>query len=307
MDKREIGFIGLGHMGSGMVESLLRNGFPVVAFDLRTQLVQAMAKRGAEPAGSCREVAERCPVVLSSLPDPAAVEVAALGPDGIIAGIRPGGVYIDLSTIDPTTSRKVHDALAAKGARMLDCPVGKGPAEAARGDLTLMVGGDAELLDEMRPVLSAIGSSIHHCGPAGSGAAAKLINNLVSCSLAALSSEAVVLGAKAGVDLDTLCAIMASTAADNRHLRITVAPRTLEGIFEPRFKLALAHKDLGLACRMALELNVPVPLGTAARTVHDMAMAMGLAEEDQGACIKPLERAAGVEARRRRQAMQPDG
>ena len=299
MDKEAIGFIGLGHMGSGMVKSLIRNGYPVVAHDQITQAVQAMEKAGATSAQSCREVAERCRVVLSSLPDPAAVEAAALGEAGIIEGIRPGGVYIDLSSIDPTTSRKVHAALAEKGARMLDCPVGKGPPEAASGDLTLMVGGDADLLEEMRHVLEALGSAIHHCGPAGSGAAAKLINNLVSCSLAALSSEAVVLGAKAGVDLDTLCAIMASTAADNRHLRITVMPRTLDGIFEPRFKLALAHKDLGLACRMALELNVPVPLGQAARVVHDMAMGMGLADEDQGACIKPLEKAAGIEARRR--------
>ena len=299
MDKEAIGFIGLGHMGSGMVKSLIRNGYPVVAHDQITQAVQAMEKEGATSAQSCREVAEHCRVVLSSLPDPAAVEAAALGEAGIIEGIRPGGVYIDLSSIDPSTSRKVHAALAEKGARMLDCPVGKGPPEAASGDLTLMVGGDADLLEEMRDVLEALGSAIHHCGPAGSGAAAKLINNLVSCSLAALSSEAVVLGAKAGVDLDTLCAIMASTAADNRHLRITVMPRTLDGIFEPRFKLALAHKDLGLACRMALELNVPVPLGQAARVVHDMAMGMGLADEDQGACIKPLEKAAGIEARRR--------
>jgi 3-hydroxyisobutyrate dehydrogenase-like beta-hydroxyacid dehydrogenase len=299
MDKEAVGFIGLGHMGSGMVKSLIRNGFAVVAYDQITQAVQAMEKEGAKSARSCREVAERCRVLLSSLPDPAAVEAAALGEAGIIEGIQPGGVYIDLSSIDPTTSRKVHEALAEKGARMLDCPVGKGPPEAASGDLTLMVGGEAEVLEEMRPVLEALGSAIHHCGPAGSGAAAKLINNLVSCSLAALSSEAVVLGAKAGVDLDTLCAIMASTAADNRHLRITVMPRTLDGVFDPRFKLALAHKDLGLACRMALELNVPVPLGQAARTVHDMAMGMGLAEEDQGACIKPLEKAAGIEARRR--------
>jgi 3-hydroxyisobutyrate dehydrogenase-like beta-hydroxyacid dehydrogenase len=299
MDKEAVGFIGLGHMGSGMVKSLIRNGYGVVVHDQITQAVQAMEKEGAASARSCREVAERCRIVLSSLPDPAAVEAAALGEAGIIEGIRPGGVYIDLSSIDPTTSRKVHAALAEKGARMLDCPVGKGPPEAASGDLTLMVGGEAEVLEEMRPVLEALGSAIHHCGPAGSGAAAKLINNLVSCSLAALSSEAVVLGAKAGVDLDTLCAIMASTAADNRHLRITVMPRTLDGIFDPRFKLALAHKDLGLACRMALELNVPVPLGQAARVVHDMAMGMGLAEEDQGACIKPLEKAAGIEARRR--------
>ncbi|HRY23604.1 MAG: NAD(P)-dependent oxidoreductase [Geminicoccaceae bacterium] len=300
MSKEAVGYIGLGHMGSGMVRNLLANGWPVVVHDQRTQAVQAMVKEGATAAGSAREVAESCRVVLSSLPDPAAVDAAALGEGGIIEGIQKGGVYIDLSSIDPNTSRKVHAALAEKGARMLDCPVGKGPPEAASGDLALMIGGDADLIEEMRPLLETLGSSIHHCGPAGAGAAAKLINNLVSCSLAALSSEAVVLGAKAGVDLDTLCTIMASTAADNRHLRITVMPRTLDGIFEPRFKLALAHKDLGLACRMGLELGVPTPLGSAARIVHDMAMGMGLAEEDQGACIKPLEKAAGVEARRRK-------
>jgi 4-hydroxybutyrate dehydrogenase/sulfolactaldehyde 3-reductase len=156
------------------------------------------------------------------------------------------------------------------------------------------------VLEEVRDVLQAIGSSIHHCGPAGSGAAAKLINNLVSCTIAALNSEALVLGAKAGVDLDILCEILGSTAADNRHLHITTQSRTLDGVFEPRFKLALAHKDLGLACRMALELGVPTPIAMAGRTVHDMGMAIGLAEEDQGACIKPIEMAAGIEARRKR-------
>ena len=152
----------------------------------------------------------------------------------------------------------------------------------------------------MRDVLEAIGSSIYHCGPAGSGAAAKLVNNLVSCTIAALNSEALVLGAKAGVDLDTLCEILGSTAADNRHLHITTEPRTLNGVFEPRFKLALAHKDLGLACRMALALGVPTPIAAAARTLPDMGMAMDLGEEDQGACIKPIEAAAGIAARRRK-------
>lgn len=295
---RTIGFVGLGHMGDGMVKSLLRSGREVIAYDLRTQLIQSAENEGAKAASSVRELAEHCDIVCASLPDPTAVEAAILGDNGLIEGVRPGSTFIDLSTIDPGTSRKVHAALAEKGARMLDCPVGKGPPEAASGDLALMVGGDAAVLEDMRPVLEALGSTIHHCGPAGSGAAAKLINNLVSCSLAALSSEAVVLGKKAGVDLETLCEIMMSTAADNRHLRVTVHPRTLDGIFEPRFKLALAHKDLGLACRMALELGVPTPLGSAARTLHDMAMGQGLAEEDQGACIKPLEKAAGVEARR---------
>lgn len=300
MSKEAVGYIGLGQMGSGMVKSLIRAGFEVHVHDQRTQAVEAMVKEGAKAAGSNRAVAEKCRVVCASLPDPAAVEAAALGEAGVLEGVKPGSVFIDMSSIDPNTSKKVHAALQEKGARMLDCPVGKGPPQAEAGDLTLMVGGEVEVMEEVRPVLEAMGSAIYHCGPAGTGAASKLINNLVSCSLAALSSEAVVLGAKAGVDLDTLCEIMASTAADNRHLRITVMPRTLDGIFESRFKLALAHKDLGLACRMGLELGVPTPLGSAARVVHDMAMGMGLAEEDQGACIKPLEKAAGVEARRKK-------
>jgi hypothetical protein len=185
MSKEPVGYIGLGHMGSGMVKSLIRNGFPVIVHDQRTQVIQSMVKEGAIAAGSNREVAERCRVVCSSLPDPAAVEAAALGEAGIIEGAKAGSVYIDMSTIDPNTSRKVNAALAEKGVRMLDCPVGKGPPEAATGDLTLMIGGDADLVEEMRPILSAMGSAIHHCGPAGAGAAAKLINNLVSCTLAA--------------------------------------------------------------------------------------------------------------------------
>ncbi len=294
-----IGFIGLGNMGSGMATSLMRGGHDVVVYDLRSQFIESKVKEGAKPASSCADLAARCRVVMSSLPDPAAVEAATLGEAGTIEQVKPGDVYIDLSTIDPGTSLKVHAALAAKGVRMLDCPVGKGPAQAAAGDLALMVGGDADLLEEMRPVLSTVGSDIFHCGPAGAGAATKCINNLVSCSLLALNSEAVVLGAKAGVDIQTLCEVMASTAADSRHLRTTIMPRTLEGVFEPRFKLALAHKDLGLACKMALDLKVPTPLGSAARVVHDMAMGLGLGEEDQGSCIKPIEKAAGIEARRK--------
>jgi 3-hydroxyisobutyrate dehydrogenase-like beta-hydroxyacid dehydrogenase len=194
----------------------------------------------------------------------------------------------------------MHEALAAKGVRMLDCPVGKGPAEAARGELTLMVGGDAGVLDEMRGVLGALGSPIMHCGPAGAGAAAKVVNNLVSCSLVSLNAEAMVLAAKAGVDLDVMCEIMKTTAADNRHLRITTEPLTLNGNFAPRFKLALARKDLGLAVQMGVQLGVPTPVAAASRVMHDMAQGMGCGDEDQGAVIKAIEQAAGAKARRKR-------
>jgi 3-hydroxyisobutyrate dehydrogenase-like beta-hydroxyacid dehydrogenase len=294
---RPIGFVGLGAMGGGMVRSLRRAGFPVTAYDLRPEARAAAGALGATEAGSPQEVAAASDVVCASLPDPAAVEAAVLGSGGIVHGIRAGAVYVDLSTIDPATVRRVGAAVAARGAAMLDVPVGKGPAAAAQGDLTLMIGGVPGVVEGCQDVLRALGSAQFYCGPLGSGAAVKLINNLVSCSLMALDAEALVLGAKAGVDLGVLVEVMKTTAADNWHLRHTAGPMVLAGAFAPRFRLALAHKDLGLALRMGLGLGVPLPLGAASHLVHALAMGAGLGNEDQAACVKALEQAAGVEAR----------
>jgi 3-hydroxyisobutyrate dehydrogenase-like beta-hydroxyacid dehydrogenase len=244
-------------------------------------------------------VAEASEVVLSSLPTPQAVEEAVTGPDGLLAGLRPGAVYVDLSTIDPATSRRMHAAVASAGGRMLDCPVGRGPEEAASGRLLLMVGGEAAVLEEVRPVLATLGDPIHHCGPAGAGAAAKLVNNLVSCAINALNAEALVLAAKAGVELPVMVEIMKGTAADSRHLRITTESRVLDGVFAPRFRLVLAEKDLRLAVQMGLDLGVPTPLADAAHRLHQVARGQGLGEDDQGAVIKAIETVAGVAARRR--------
>jgi 4-hydroxybutyrate dehydrogenase / sulfolactaldehyde 3-reductase len=298
MAMRRLGFLGLGHMGGGMVKSLLRAGFPVLAFDLKSQLVQAAVKDGAEAGNSPADVAARSEVVLSSLPDPAAVREAALGTQGIVEGIGSDGVYIDLSSIDPATTREVGSALAAKGAAMLDVPVGKGPAAAAAGDLTLMIGGDPAVVERCRDILAALGSSQFYCGPLGSGVAVKLINNLVSCSLVTLNAEAMALAAKAGVDPDVACEVLKTTAADNWHLRNTAQALSLDRNFAPRFKLQLAHKDLGLAVAMGLNLGVPLALGQASHLLHTIAMGLGLGEEDQGACLKVVEQAAGVEVRR---------
>lgn len=299
MAKRRLGFLGLGNMGGGMARWLLRQGWPLTVFDPVTQLVQACTKEGAVAAASPRAVAAASEIVLSSLPTPQAVEAAVTGPDGLVHGLAPGSIYVDLSTIDPLTSRRMHAAVAAAGGRMLDCPVGRGPAEAASGQLVLMVGGEAAVLEEAREVLATLGSPIFHCGPAGAGAAAKLVNNLVSCAVNALNAEALVLAAKAGVDLPVMVEIMKGTAADNRHLRITAETRVLDGVFEPRFRLALAEKDLRLAVQMGLDLGVPTPLGEAAHRLHQVARAQGAGEEDQGAVIKAIEAVAGIAARRR--------
>jgi 4-hydroxybutyrate dehydrogenase / sulfolactaldehyde 3-reductase len=298
MRNRQLGFVGLGAMGGAMVKSLRRAGFPVTGYDMNPQALAAAEAVGAMRAPSGRAVAEGADVILSSLPTPEAVEAAVLGPDGIIEGIKPGSIYIDLSTIDPGTSRKVGAAIAEKGGRMLDVPVGRGPAEAAAGDLTLMIGGDRAVVDEVQEILNALGKSQYYCGPLGCGAAAKLVNNLVSCAVCALNAEAMVLATKAGVDLGTMVEIMKTTAADNRHLRITTETMVLKGNFAPRFKLSWANKDLRLAVQYGLQLGAPTPVGAAAQQVHIMAMGLGFADEDQGACIKSIERAAGVEARK---------
>jgi 4-hydroxybutyrate dehydrogenase/sulfolactaldehyde 3-reductase len=281
-----------------MVQSLVRAGFAVTAYDIRVEVRAEAASWGARAVGALPEVAVEAEAVLSSLPDPPAVEAVVFGPEGLLTAMRPGSVYIDLSSIEPATTRRVGAALAERGVRMLDVPVGKGPAAAAQGDLTLMVGGDPAVVEECREILRALGSSQFYCGPLGSGVTVKLINNLVSCSTMALDAEALVLGARAGVDLAVLVEVMKATAADNWHLRNSVEPLVLAGAFAPRFRLALAHKDLGLALRMGLQLGVALPIGTASHLVHSLAMGAGLGEEDQAACVKPLEQAAGTKARR---------
>jgi 4-hydroxybutyrate dehydrogenase/sulfolactaldehyde 3-reductase len=255
-------------------------------------------KLGAVEARSAREAATGADIVLSSLPVPADVEAVVLGPDGILPAMRSGSVYIDLSSIDPQTTRKVGAALAERGVRMIDSPVGPGPDAAERGELTLMLGGERSVIEECQDVLRAIGSRQFYCGPLGCGVTTKVVNNLVSCSINALNGEALVLGQKAGLDLDVLIEVMSTTAADNRHLHVTGHDRILAGNFEPNFRLALAHKDLGLAIRYALQLGVPLPIANAAHLVHSLGMGAGLGEEGQAACVKVIEQVAGVQARR---------
>lgn len=298
MSNRKLGFIGLGAMGSGIVKSLRRAGFAVTVYDVRAEARAALVKLGATEVRSPREAATGADVVLSSLPVPADVKAVVFGPEGILAAMRSGAVYIDLSSIDPDTTRKVGAALAERGVRMIDAPVGPGPDAAERGELTLMLGGEPVVIEECQDVLRAVGARQFYCGPLGCGVTTKMINNLVSCSINALNAEALVLGQKAGLDLDVLLDVMSTTAADNRHLHVTARERMLGGNFEANFRLALAHKDLGLALRSALQLGVPLPIGNAAHLVHSLGLGAGLGDEGQSACIKVIERVAGVQARR---------
>jgi 3-hydroxyisobutyrate dehydrogenase-like beta-hydroxyacid dehydrogenase len=295
--KRRIGYVGLGMMGGAMSTHLVKSGYPVTVFDLDPAAIERVMEFGAERGASPKAVAEVSDVVISSLPNPGIVEAVALGADGIVQGARPGLIYIDMSSIEPETTRRVGAELAKRGTQMLDVPVGKGPPAAAKGQLTLMVGGDPAVVEQCADILDALGSQRFYCGPLGMGVTTKLVNNLLSCSIATLVGEALAIGAKAGLDPTVMQAVMSNTAADNAHLRNGFPNRVFPGDFRPNFKLSLAHKDLGLATALAARLGVPSLMGLAAHQVHTLALGAGLADEDQTACVKIYEACSGVPVR----------
>ena len=297
MSDRKIGYIGLGNMGGGMASHLVASGYDVTVFDLRAEAVQALVDKGASAASSPRDVAEKCDVIISSLPTPQSVENAATGENGLVHGLSEGKVYIDMSTIDPDTTRRVGAAVRETGAEMLDVPVGMGPAQAATGQLTLMIGGNASVVEDCKDVLDTLGGEQFYCGELGAGATTKIVNNLVSCSVATLLGEAVTLGVAAGLDPERLRNVMNNTAASTLHGRNGLKAKVFERNFEPGFKLALSHKDLGLAAQLAASLGAANMVGSAAYQVQTLAMGKGLGNEDQYAAIKVAEETAGVEVR----------
>jgi len=295
--KTSVGFIGLGTMGAPMARNILNRGHRLIVSDLQPAAVASLTAAGAAVARTPKEVAAASDVVITMLPDAPDVERVALGSDGIVAGIRRGAIYIDMSTIDPDTTRKVGEAIAAQGASMIDSPVGKTADHAVAGTLTLMVGGPDEVIARCRPVLDCMGTDLFHCGGLGAGQTMKLINNLLATAVSAASIEALVTGTKSGLTLDTMMSVLRTTMAWNNALAIALPKRPLAGDFGPGFMLKLAHKDCRLALGMAQKLGVATPVGSAALASLDEGMRRGLADDDVGALLKLREEPAGVEVR----------
>ncbi|MEO6929594.1 MAG: NAD(P)-dependent oxidoreductase [Casimicrobiaceae bacterium] len=292
-----VGFIGLGTMGAPMARNILAKGHRLVVFDVAQQAVNALTAAGATSAATPAAVAAASDVVITMLPDAPDVERVALGAAGIVEGIRKDAIYIDMSTIDPGTTRKVGAAIAAKGASMLDCPVGKTADAAVSGTLTLMVGGDAAVIARCRAVLDCMGTDFFHCGDLGAGETVKLINNLLATAIGEATVEALVTGVKSGITLATMMSVFKTTMAWSNQLAIAMPKRSLAGDFEPGFMMKLAHKDCRLALQMVDGLAVSAPVGRAALASLDEAIAGGLADADVGALLKLRESAAGVTVR----------
>jgi len=259
--------------------------------------MQPLVDAGATTAATPRDVAAASEVVITMLPDAPDVERVALGRDGVVEGLKPGSIYIDMSTIDPATTRKVGAAVKAKGAAMIDSPVGKTADHAVAGTLTLMVGGDAADIARVRDVLGAMGTDFFHCGELGAGQTMKLLNNLLAQAIGEASVEAVVAGTKAGLTIDLMLSVLKTTMAWNNQLAISMQKRSMMGDFKPGFMMKLAHKDCRLAVSMVESLGVSAPVGKATLASLEEGLAKGYQDHDVGALLKMREDAAGVKVR----------
>lgn len=289
----KIGFIGLGQMGVPMAKNVAQAGFELVVYDVDEAPARPLLEEGAEWAETPAAVAERCRVVITSLPTPPIVEVVVLGPSGLAEGWQAGDVYVDMTTNSVSTVRRIAEAAAAHGVDVLDAPVSGGTAGAAAGTLTIIVGGEAAVLERVRPVLEPMAGKIFHVGDVGCGNVAKLVNNMVGLICNSACAEGMALGAKAGIDPQVLYDLMIVSTADNWSLR--QYPRTVfQRDFAPGFKVGLAHKDINLALELAREHGVPTPVAEAARDDLAAAMAAGLSDAGVDAVILAREEATGA-------------
>ncbi|MBL8700865.1 MAG: NAD(P)-dependent oxidoreductase [Alphaproteobacteria bacterium] len=292
-----VGFIGLGVMGAPMARNIVRKGHALTVFDVNAKAVAGLVADGARAAATPKAVAEASEVVVTMLPDAPDVDRVALGADGILAGLKPGSVYIDMSTIDPETSRRIGAAVRRQGSDMIDSPVGKTAEHAVSGTLTLMVGGETATIARVRPVLDCMGTDFFHCGGLGAGHAMKCVNNLLATTLVAANAEALVAGLKAGLTLDVMTSVMQKTMAWNSQLAVAFPARPLKGDFEPGFMLRLAHKDCRLALAMNAAMGLKTPVGAATLAACQEGLDQGYGGKDVGVLLKLREDPAGVRVR----------
>ena len=289
-----IGFIGVGNMGNPMAANILKAGFPMTVFDLNPKVMENLIKAGAKAAGSARAVVENAEVVLTSLPASPDVEKAYLEPGGLIERAKSGTVLIDLSSVLPSTPRKIEPVAKAKGVGFLEAPVSGGVSGAAAGTLAIMVGGDAETLKRVEHVLKPMGPNIFHVGPVGAGNTVKAINNMMASVNSLAMMEGVAVGVKAGLDPMTVYEVVKASSGGSKALeRIprAIVPRN----FEPGFKVALMNKDLDTFNTIAKELHVPVSFANVAQRYQQAAMAAGFSEQDTTAAMIIIERLACIQ------------
>jgi len=259
--ERRIGFIGLGIMGKPMATNLMKAGYSLVVYTRTREKAQRLLETGAKEGHSPKDVAANSDVVLTIVTDTPDVERVILGENGVISGGRPGQIVIDMSTISPDATRRMADELKKKGITMLDAPVTGGEIGAINATLTIMVGGEKKAYEDTLPILEAMGKKVVHAGPSGAGQTIKLCNQILCAVNQVGVSEALMLAAKAGADLNTMLEVTTSGAGGSWALE-NLGRKVVAGDLKPAFMIRLMQKDLALVMDLAGRLNLPLP-GTA--------------------------------------------
>jgi 2-hydroxy-3-oxopropionate reductase len=288
-----IGFIGLGIMGKPMARNLAKAGYDLVVYNRSRDDVDVLLAEGDQfqAAESPREVAERTRAVITMLPDSPDVRDVVFGDNGVLSTMETGHLLVDMSTIAPATAVEVDSALRERGARALDAPVSGGDKGAIAGTLSIMVGGDGEDFHRAMPLFEAMGKTIVHVGAAGAGQIVKACNQVVVAINYAAVSEALVLGAKAGVDPEKIVQVLSGGLAASRVLELK-GPTMVAHQFDPGFRVDLHRKDLGIARSTAAENSAPIPVTAVVSQLFEAAAAAGKGDRDHSALVTVYEELA---------------
>lgn len=290
--EKTVGFVGLGAMGGPMAKNILKAGHTLVVYDIDKDKNEHFAALGAQVASGPADVARRAHILISMVDTTAQAEEVIVGPGGLIAGAKAGDVVVSMSTIDPKAVQAMHETLAGKGVDLIDAPVAGMIQGAENGTLKAYVGGEARVIEKARPVLESMTSQIRHIGSVGQGIVVKLVNNMLTQAGRILVVEAMVMGAKAGIDPETIIDVVTNATGDSvvfRHAAPRMVSRDFTGI-----RMDITIKDLELETQLAKSLGVPMFMANVAQQVYLMGKASGFGSEDPAAVVKVYEKLAGI-------------
>jgi len=290
----KVAFIGLGTMGISMALNILNAGFDLTVHNRTRDKEKIPAKEGAQRAASPREAAVGAEVIITCVSDTPDVEEVIMGENGVIHGAQAGSIVVDMSTISPSTTRRIAQDLGKKGIKMIDAPVSGGSEGAQKGTLSIMVGGEAEDLEKVDPVLKAMGKTITHIGPVGAGQLTKAINQIIVGGTYWSVAEGVTLGIKAGLDMDKVLQAVGSGAAQSWALT-NRSGNMIKNLYPLGFKVKLHRKDLNIALEIARELGVTLPLAAYVEQVETGLIARGHEDEDMSALARSIRQQSGLD------------
>jgi 2-hydroxy-3-oxopropionate reductase len=294
---KKVGFIGLGMIGTPMSKNLLKAGFELTVWNRTPSKMREIVESGAKPATSAKEAAQKSEVTITMLTGSLDSREVILGKNGVLEGMKPGTVVIDMSTISPEMSKQIASEVAGKGCRMLDAPVGGTVSVAANAALTIQVGGEKQVFEEHRDILATLGKNIFYIGGNGMGCYIKLVANAIMGTNMAVLAEAMCLGAKVGIPTDLMLDVLKNSASSSRVLEVR-GPNIVKGEYKAQFMLKLLFKDLGIALDTAAEDSVPLPIVGLARQIYAQALADGKGDEDFSAIAATAEKLSGVRFKR---------